>query len=186
MTDNEHPENNGHTPAAQGSQEKRYRAFISYSHSDNREQGRKWADWLHHSLETYQIPAELIGKTNSYGQPIPAQIYPVFQDEKELSANSDLSNSLKEALDHSDFLVFLASPRSAKSVYVQEELRHFKSKGKSAHIIAMILRGEPAYDGDESEDQCFPSVLRHAVDEQGQINEAQTEEALAADVRLPH
>ena len=66
--------------------EKRYKAFISYSHADNKEQGRKWADWLHHSLETYQIPAELVGQTNQHGQKIPAQIYPVFQDEKELSA----------------------------------------------------------------------------------------------------
>ena len=42
--------------------EKRYKAFISYSHADNQAQGRKWADWLHHSLETYQIPAELVGR----------------------------------------------------------------------------------------------------------------------------
>lgn len=165
---------------------KQYRAFISYSHSDNREQGRKWADWLHHSLETYQIPAELIGKRNAHGQPIPAQIYPVFQDEKELSANSDLSASLTSALDRSDYLVFLASPRSARSVYVQQELLHFKKNGKSRHIIALILRGEPEYGGADSEDQCFPEVLRHAVDAQGNIIHEQTEEALAADVRLPH
>ncbi|MBF5005319.1 toll/interleukin-1 receptor domain-containing protein [Diaphorobacter caeni] len=192
MTDQEHPADSG-CGAAQASattaQEKRYRAFISYSHSDNREQGRKWADWLHHSLETYQIPAELIGKTNTHGQPIPAQIFPVFQDEKELSANADLSASLKDALDHSDFLVFLASPRSARSVYVQEELRHFKRLGRGDRVIAMILRGEPAYGGAvdaQSDDQCFPAVLRHAVDGQGRIIEAQAEEALAADVRLPH
>ncbi|QNP47237.1 toll/interleukin-1 receptor domain-containing protein [Diaphorobacter aerolatus] len=186
MTDNELPDTSGATDESPAAQPKRYRAFISYSHSDNREQGRKWADWLHHSLETYQIPAELIGKPNAHGQPIPAQIFPVFQDEKELSANSDLSASLKEALDHSDFLVFLASPRSARSDYVQEELRHFKRNGKGKQIIAMILRGEPAYDGVQSDDQCFPAVLRHAVDEQGQIIESQADEALAADVRLPH
>lgn len=90
--------------------EKRYKAFISYSHADNKEQGRKWADWLHHSLETYQIPAELVGQTNQHGQKIPAQIYPVFQDEKELSANADLSASLQNALDHAEFLIYLSSP----------------------------------------------------------------------------
>ena len=164
----------------------RYRAFISYSHGDNREAGRKWADWLHHSLETYQIPTELIGQRNAQGQTIPAQIFPVFQDEKELSANADLSASLKHALDHSDFLVFLASPRSAQSVYVQEELRHFKQAGKSKQIIALILRGEPEYGAAQTEAQCFPDVLRHGVDAQGNLLASQTDEALAADVRLPH
>ncbi len=110
--------------------EKRYKAFISYSHADNQAQGRKWADWLHHTLETYPIPAELVGKTNQYGQKIPAQIYPVFQDEKELSANANLSASLQSALDRAEFLVYLSSPHSARSLYVQEEIRHFKKTGK--------------------------------------------------------
>ncbi|MGO1767211.1 MAG: hypothetical protein ACTH1W_08040, partial [Advenella sp.] len=60
-----------------------YAAFISYSHADNRQEGRKWADWLHHELETYEVPAELVGRPNRAGNPIAAQIYPVFQDEKE-------------------------------------------------------------------------------------------------------
>ena len=29
----------------------KYRAFISYSHSDE-----KWARWLHRGLETYRMP----------------------------------------------------------------------------------------------------------------------------------
>lgn len=163
-----------------------YRAFISYSHGDNREVGRQWADWLHHSLETYEIPADLIGKPNAHGQPIPAQIFPVFQDEKELSANADLSASLKDALDRSAFLVFLASPRSANSVYVQEEIRHFKQAGKAKQIIAVILRGEPEYGQATTDAQCFPDVLRYGIGSDGQLNKAQTDEALAADVRLPH
>ena len=166
--------------------EKRYKAFISYSHADNKEQGRKWADWLHHSLETYQIPAELVGQTNQHGQKIPAQIYPVFQDEKELSANADLSASLQNALDHAEFLIYLSSPRSARSVYVQEEIKHFKKTGKGQNIIALIVRGEPEYGETQTEQQCFPDALRFAVDADGQILYHQREEALAADVRLPH
>lgn len=166
--------------------EKHYKAFISYSHGDNREQGRKWADWLHHSLETYVVPAELAGQTNQYGKPIPAQIFPVFQDEKELSARANLGAALQEALDHAEFLVLLASPRSARSRYVQEEIRHFKRTGKGDRIIALILRGEPEYGETQSEAQCFPEVLRFAVDHDGRIRHDQPEEALAADVRLPH
>jgi len=33
----------------------KYRAFISYSHADE-----KWAGWLHKALETYRIPKHLV------------------------------------------------------------------------------------------------------------------------------
>ena len=72
---------------------KKYKAFISYSHSNNRESGRKWADWLHQQLESYEVPAELVGTLNEAGETIPHNIYPVFQDEKELSASSDLGHA---------------------------------------------------------------------------------------------
>ena len=101
---------------------KKYKAFISYSHANNREQGRKWADWLHQQLETYEIPAELVGKPNDAGEPIPHSIFPVFQDEKELSASSDLAHSLTSALEQAEFLIFLASPKSAQSRYVRDEI----------------------------------------------------------------
>ncbi len=163
-----------------------YKAFISYSHADNREVGRKWADWLHHELETYQVPHELAGQPNQYGQTVPTRIYPVFQDEKELSANADLSASLQDALDRSEFLIYLSSPRSARSVYVQEEIKHFKQTGRGGKIIALILRGEPEYGSEQTEAQCFPDALRFGVTAEGQIDYGRHEEALAADVRLPH
>lgn len=145
------------------SQSRRYMAFISYSHADNREEGRKWADWLHTSLETYEIPEELVGKDNSEGTPVPRQIYPVFQDEKELSANASLSDSLKTALEKTDNLILLCSPKSANSVYVQQEIQYFKQIGRSKNIIALILSGEPQADGGNTAVQCFPEVLRYAV-----------------------
>ena len=46
----------------------RYRAFISYSHSDE-----KWARWLHRALETYGIPKRLIGQKTEMG-PVPAKL----------------------------------------------------------------------------------------------------------------
>ncbi|WP_312136571.1 toll/interleukin-1 receptor domain-containing protein [Sphingobacterium sp.] len=165
---------------------KRYKAFISYSHGNNQGEGRKWADWLHHALETYEIPDDLIGKKNAQGQEIPRQIYPVFQDEKELSASSNLNSSLTEALDRSEFLIYLSSPRSAKSSYVRDEIRYFKKTGKSKQIIALILSGEPEYSGKETDNQCFPDELRYNVDADGNIQKDQPEEVLAADVRIPH
>ncbi len=162
-----------------------YAAFISYSHADNREEGRKWADWLHHELETYEVPADLVGRPNRAGKPIVAQIYPVFQDEKELSASASLSSALTAALDASAYLVYLSSPQSARSVYVSEELRRFKQTGKGDRIIALILAGEPEYGAESSAQQCFPEVLRYRVDESGDIDHSVSQEPIAADVRLP-
>ena len=165
---------------------KKYMAFISYSHANNSEEGRKWADWLHHSLETYEIPEELIGKQNLHGGEIPRQIFPVFQDEKELSASSNLNASLTEALDNAEFLIYLSSPRSAGSIYVRNEIRHFKQTGKSAKMIALILSGEPEYGDATTDQQCFPDELRYEVDENGQIDKNRPHEVLAADVRIAH
>lgn len=165
---------------------KQYKAFISYSHSDNQGEGRKWADWLHHALETYEIPQDLIGKKNTAGKEIPRQIYPVFQDEKELSASSSLSGSLTDALDRSEYLIYLSSPKSARSTYVRDELRYFKQSGKSQQIMALILKGEPEYGDTITEAQCFPDELRYHVDGDGQVDKSKPEEVLAADVRIPH
>lgn len=165
---------------------KKYKAFISYSHSNNQGEGRKWADWLHHALETYEIPEELIGKKNARGEEIPRQIYPVFQDEKELSASSNLNSSLTDALDRSEFLIYLSSPMSANSTYVRDEIRYFKQTGKSKQIIALILSGEPEYGDTHTELQCFPDELRYNIDADGKVIYDQPEEVLAADVRIPH
>jgi hypothetical protein len=43
---------------------RRYAVFISYRHADNKDLGRKWANWLHEGLEHYEIPADLIGTTD--------------------------------------------------------------------------------------------------------------------------
>lgn len=63
------------------SNERKYHAFISYRHADNKEQGRQWATWLHQAIETYEVPSDLIGKKNTSGDEIPARIYPIFRDE---------------------------------------------------------------------------------------------------------
>ena len=61
------------------SSEYKYRAFISYSHKDE-----KWASWLHKALETFKIPKYLVGETTSMGT-IPERMGKVFRDREELS-----------------------------------------------------------------------------------------------------
>ncbi len=90
--------------------DRKYAVFISYRHADNKEQGRQWASWLHHTLETYEVPPDLVGRTNLRGDPVPASLYPVFRDEEELPADADLSANIQRALRHSALLVVLCSP----------------------------------------------------------------------------
>ena len=69
---------------ANANSNRHYSVFMSYLHSDNKEQGRQWATWLHQVLEGYEIPVDLIGTKNNKGDTIPASLYPVFRDEEEL------------------------------------------------------------------------------------------------------
>ena len=74
--------------------QRHYAVFISYKHADNKELGREWATWLHQTLETYEIPRDLVGTNNDHGGKIPESLYPVFRDEEELSAGADLSEKI--------------------------------------------------------------------------------------------
>ena len=124
--------------------DRNYAVFISYRHADNKEQGRQWATWLHHTLETYEVPPDLVGRANLRGEPVPASLYPVFRDEEELPADADLSANIQRALRHSALLVVLCSPRAVESRFVADEIRVFKELGKAGHILALMIDGEPS------------------------------------------
>ena len=85
----------------------KYHAFISYRHADNKEDGRRWATWLHQALETYQVPDELAGTVNGRGDVIPDRIFPIFRDEEELPADADLAGVITRALDDTNFLIVI-------------------------------------------------------------------------------
>ncbi len=172
-------------------EERRYYAFISYRHSDNRVEGRRWATWLHQAIETYEVPADIVGKTNQRGEEVPARIFPVFRDEEELPADSDLGRAVNEALDNSSTLIVLCSPRAADSLYVAREIDHFKKSGHADRIIAAIVDGEPnasldvgkQADGFPPEAECFPQPLQFEYGPDGLPTEERAE-PLAADFRV--
>lgn len=157
----------------------RYRAFISYSHAD-----RRVADWLHRALETYRIPSKLVGTHGTLGE-VPARLAPIFRDRDELSASGDLSAELQAALRASMFLVVICSPASARSRWVNEEVRQFKllhghKRGDgTARVLALIVDGEP---GDPQGRECFPPALRFHVLPDGRVSEDPAE-PIAADIR---
>jgi eukaryotic-like serine/threonine-protein kinase len=63
-------------------QERKYWAFISYSHRDSR-----WADWLHKAIESYRPPTKLVGTHTAFGL-VPKRLSPVFRDREELALSS--------------------------------------------------------------------------------------------------
>ncbi|MEL7487859.1 MAG: toll/interleukin-1 receptor domain-containing protein, partial [Pseudomonadota bacterium] len=155
----------------------RYKAFISYSHENERE-----GDWLHHALETYRVPANLVGTRTSVGV-APARLTPIFRDREDLPAAGNLNATIIEALKTSEFLVVLASQAAAKSKWVNEEIRQFKAFHGPDRVLAVIIDGEPFATNrpDVADDlECFPEALRFHDFDDGTRTPA---EPLAADAR---
>ena len=157
--------------------EYRYKAFISYAHANER-----WADWLHRGLETYRVPKNLVGAETAQG-PVPERLTPIFRDRDDLPAAGSLNDTIMAALKDSEFLIVLASPQSAQSKWVREEIRHFKRMHGPDRVLAVIIDGEPfasERDDVDSTLECFPDTLRVNEAEDGSTTPA---EPLAADAR---
>ncbi|MEC5127985.1 toll/interleukin-1 receptor domain-containing protein [Verrucomicrobiales bacterium BCK34] len=162
-------------------EKREYWTFVSYRHLDNHEHGREWATWIAREIETYEVPPELVGTKGERGDEIPERIYPVFRDEDELSADDDLSSPIYEALRNSKTVVVICSPQSVTSRYVGNEISYFKSLGRSERVLAMMIEGEPHDTGGR---ECFPTELKHPVNESGEIDLTIDVEPVAADFRL--
>lgn len=142
---------------------RRYRAFISYSHSDEAA-----ARWLQRALEGYRLPSSL--RQSHPG--LPARLYPVFRDRDELASAHDLSDSIRQAMDNSDALIVVCSPAAAASRWVNEEIHRFRESGRGYRIFCYLVSGSP----EPTAANCaFPPALLH--DRQG----AALHEPLAAD-----
>lgn len=156
----------------------RYRAFISYSHADER-----WGDWLQRALESYRVPDALVGKETPLG-PAPRRLTPIFRDRDDLPAAGSLNNAIQEALAESRFQIVICSPNAARSRWVNEEIKLFKTLHGQDRTLAVIVAGEPgasAIPGRE-EEECFPPALRFRVDENGALTD-EPAEPIAADAR---
>lgn len=155
----------------------KYCAFISYSHQDS-----EWALWLHRSLEAYVVPRHLVGRDTGAGV-LPRKLFPIFRDRDELSSSAELGGVINEALRQSRYQIVICSPRSAASRWVNEEVRYFKSLGRSDRVLALIVDGEPgASGGHDPAQECFPLALRRHVAADGVISDTPVE-PIAADAR---
>ncbi len=156
----------------------KYWAFISYSHKD-----KTWGDWVHKALETYRVPRRLVGRASRDGK-VSRRLFPIFRDREELPTSSDLKSNISSALEQSQYLIVICSPDSAKSRWVNEEIKSFKALGRENRILCLIVDGEPnASDSAAAADkECFPPALRFRVSPDRTLTSERVE-PIAADAR---
>ena len=94
----------------------KYEAFISYRHL---EPDAAIAEAIHKMVETFKVPKEFYvdGKR---------PVFRVFRDREELTTTS-LSDSIKEALAQSKFLIVICSKRTPLSEWCVRETEIFKA-----------------------------------------------------------
>jgi len=166
----------------------RYKAFLSYSQSDNSNPGEQWGDWLHQQLERYEIPPSLVGTPNRFGDPVSENLYPIFRDRASLPSGGNLSEGIQSALRSSDCLVVICTPASARSDWVRKEIREFKNLGRGDRIVAVVVAGRferiPALEGAGDADDCFAPELRSGIPgADGVVDWSKAAEPIAADLR---
>ena len=143
--------------------ERGFTAFISYRHqAPDQEVAQK----LHTAIETYRIPAGIRKKTGRTKMGL------VFRDEEELPLSADLGKDIENALDNSDWLIAVCSPRYLESRWCMRELEYFIEKKGKDHVLTILTEGEPR--------DSFPKALQFREDAEGGL---QPVEPLAADVR---
>ncbi len=152
--------------------EKKFRAFISYSHADE-----EWGAWLQRSLERFRAPKEFAARLTQEGKPL--RLAPVFRDREDFPVAGSLNDAIRQALADSEFQIVLCSPNAAKSRWVNEEIKLFNRLNGPGRTFAIIVAGEPGSGGDTD---CFPPALRFKLDAQGEPTTAPAE-PLAADAR---
>ena len=134
---------------------KHYFAFISHSTHDE-----KVALWLRDKLETYNIPTSVQNEVSIEYKGV-KNLKPCFVYQTDLSG-SDLNKALRRELTDSKFLIVICSQDSARSEYVNDEIKHFLEENSPERIIPYIIDGEPF--AKNVEDECFPPALRELAE----------------------
>lgn len=150
-----------------------YDAFISYRHT---ELDKFVAENLHKEMETFKPPKSILktGKTSR------SRIERVFRDKDELPLASNLEDPIISALEQSEYLIVICSPRLKESMWCKREIETFIAFHGREKVFAVLVEGEP--------EESFPEELLY-VEEEITNPDGTTEikkksvEPLAADVR---
>ena len=150
-----------------------YDAFISYRHC---ELDSFVAEKIHKKLEAFKLPKAVRSKVKNGKH----KIERIFRDLEELPLSDNLMDPITNALNNSDYLITICSPRYLESIWCMKEIEVFLKTHDREHVLVILAEGEPS--------EAFPELLRFeeitSVDENGnQVTTRRELEPLAADVR---
>lgn len=154
-----------------------YDAFISYRHL---QPDQFVAENLHKMLEAFRLPENVVRKIKKNDPAAKTKITRVFRDQEELPLSSNLEEPIVEALQNSDFLIVICSPRLKESAWCKKEIRTFIEMHGHERILAVLAEGEP--------EESFPEELlwreKEIIGEDGTTKAVKEKtEPLAADFR---
>lgn len=111
----------------------KYKAFISYRHD-----------------RTKPFAARLELALKRYAKPLFAPPFKIFRDENHLVPGNDLPSLIYDALADSEYFILLASPESAKSPWVQDEIEYWCGDLNCADsLVIVLLDGDIGVSSDE-------------------------------------
>ena len=134
---------------------RRYRAFISYSHSTD----KRFAPALQSALMKYAKPWYKL------------RAFSIFRDETDLSASPGLWDSIENALSDSDYFILLASPQAAVSEWVAKEILWWLENRSVDSLLIGLTRGNIGWDSavsdfDWSSTDAIPKLLRSRLSQE--------------------
>ena len=111
-----------------------YNAFISYKHAPL---DIKIAEHVQKQLEHFHVPHNLKGKIQH------EKITRIFRDKDELPITSDLTETLTNALEKSEYLIVICSTNTKESMWVKREIQTFLKTHTKDKIFTVLCDGEP-------------------------------------------
>lgn len=151
-----------------------YDAFISYRHCPL---DQYVAEILHKRLEAFRLPKGVQKRLSDNSR---TKIERVFRDREELPLASNLAEPITRALEDSEFLIVICTPRLPESSWCRKEIETFTALHGREKILAVLAEGEPG----ESFPKELVQVKETSIGADGQILEQiRMVEPLAADVR---
>lgn len=123
-----------------------YDAFISYRHT---ELDKFVAENLHKQLEAFKLPGNV--SKNKTGR---TRIERVFRDKDELPLTNNLEDPIMQALQNSEYLIVICSPRLRESLWCKKEIETFIKMHGREKVLAVLIEGEP--------NESFPDELLYA------------------------
>ena len=111
-----------------------YNAFISYRHAPL---DIKIAEHIQKQLEHFHVPHKLKGEIKH------DRITRIFRDKDELPITSDLTETITNALEHSEYLIVICSTNTKESMWVKREIQTFLKTHTKDQIFTVLCDGEP-------------------------------------------